>query len=98
MVSVAVRLKVPIVTEMVALVATNTGLVVIVKVAVFLPGATCTLAGTFALGPEEDTLAWSPFAAATPVSVSVAVALVPPMIDWVDRLKPLRIAGNTVIV
>lgn len=77
----AVLVMLPCVAVMVTFVVTETGEVVIGKVALLAPAITVTFAGTLAAGSELAKLITTPPVPAAPVSVTVPVDEVPPVTD-----------------
>jgi len=71
-------------------VATATGVVVTVKVAVVAPGATVTLAGTWAALLLSDTVMTMPVAGAGPFSRTVPVDELPPTTDEGAKLTAVN--------
>jgi hypothetical protein len=72
--------------------------VVIVKVAVELPAATVTVAGTVAAEELELNDTETPPAGADPVNVTVACELVPPITDVGDKAIEFRVEVDGVTV
>jgi hypothetical protein len=70
--------------------------VVTVNVALLLPAATVTVAGTVAAGSLLPSVITAPPAGAGPFRVTVPVELPPPVTLAGFKLKELRDAGNTV--
>jgi hypothetical protein len=75
-----------------------TGVVVTVNVALVAPAATVTLAGTLAETLLSCNVTTTPPVGAAPVSLTVAVELVPPTTEVGLRLKDVTVGGFTVSV
>lgn len=79
-------------------VCARTTVVETVKVAVVAPEATRTVAGTVALEPDADRVTVVPFAGAGPLSVTVAVEVVPPTTAFGLSATDVTIGAVTVRV
>ncbi len=95
-VKVAVFVTLPRVAEIVALLATATVPVLIVKGAVVAPAGTTTLAGGTAKAAFDERVTVVPVAGAAPFRVTVPVEVVPPGTVAGFTLTPVRTGGVTV--
>ena len=97
-VSPAVRLILPVVAFIEAVVAEPTGRVDTVKEAVVAPAATVTVAGTLALVVLDARVTASPPTGAWPFKVTVPVEGVPPITEVGLSVNPVMVGGTMVSV